>query len=90
MGMPGKFARIQPRSRLALMSLIRRRRAMSLVEPIRPEAPEPAGEHGSRRSEVLLAPVAGPQVLPAPKVFRRSPPCPDGRARRRSGTRCGG
>src|ERR671911_131091 len=30
MGMPGKFSRIQPRSRFALMSLIRRRLAISL------------------------------------------------------------
>src|SRR5215210_1922032 len=39
-----------------------------LVEPIRPEAPELAGEHGSRRPEVLRAPVFRPQVLPASEV----------------------
>src|SRR5215212_978771 len=39
-----------------------------LVEAIRPEVPELAGEHGPRRREVLLAPVFRPQVLPAPEV----------------------
>src|SRR5829696_2135195 len=40
-----------------------------LVEPIRPETPEPAGEYGPRRPEVLLAPVAGPQILLSSKVL---------------------
>src|SRR5215218_4137562 len=40
-----------------------------LVEPIRPKASEPAGEYGPRRSEVLLAPVVGPQVLLSSEIL---------------------
>src|SRR3712207_25182 len=38
------------------------------VEPVRPRVPQPAGEHGPRRPEVLRAPVVGPQVLLAPEM----------------------
>src|SRR5215212_2537381 len=60
-GMPGKLARIQPRSRLALMSLIRRRRATNVL---------------LNRSvhEFLSAPVVEPQVLLAPEVLERADP----------------
>src|SRR5215207_1774573 len=40
-----------------------------LVEPIRPKASEPAGEYGPCRPEVLLAPVAGPQILLSSEVL---------------------
>src|SRR5215217_3293718 len=40
-----------------------------LVEPIRPEASEPAGEYGPCRPDVLLAPVVGSQVLLSSEIL---------------------
>ena len=57
--MPGKFARIQPSSRLALMSLIRRRLAtsFSLNRSVQ-RLPSPPVSMDPSRPEILLAPVA--------------------------------